>query len=339
MSKPKISIVVPVFNVEAYLPECLDSLVQQELEDIEMIFIDDGSTDRSAFIIKEYQRKDPRISLFSQENRGNGTARNTGVQRAVGEYIFFVDSDDWISSHTCQTIYEKAAAGKLDVLVFSYYLVFAHRTIVREQFVYPGIMDGKDYIIKSLKANLFSTPPVNKLIKTELAKQLDFEVDCIYEDLEYSFALMLKAKRVSSIADPLYFYRRFRKGAITQRLTFRHLADLLQVYALIEKKLAEAGLASIRWSAWFGIHKYEKISMEILYKLIDDTDRDQQAVNSIVTLLKQDRDFRQLSDFYLKKGSSIKHKLVLVAFRMSPGAYISIGRMSYPLFKKLHLAV
>lgn len=339
MNNPKISVIVPVYNVEKYLPECLDTLVNQTLNDIEIIIIDDGSTDRSRQIIQQYRERDARLAVLRQENKGNGASRNTGVAMAKGKYVLFVDSDDWVLPHTCQLLYEKAELHQLDVLVFNYYLVFSHRCLERDAFIHPDIMDGKHYIEQSLKANVFSTPPWNKLIKTEIAKQMKFEVNCIYEDLEYSFAVMLRAGRVSSIGNSLYYYRRFRQGAITQRLSMRHVTDLLRVYAMIEKKLKAAGLGAIRQSPWFKIHKYEKISMEILYKLIDDADRDPDEIRDIVILLQKDSGFRRLSDFYMKNGPSVKHRLVLAAFRMSPSAYRLIGRACYPWLKKFRLAV
>ncbi len=105
MNHPKISIIIPVYNVEKYLRECLDSCVNQTLEDIEIICVDDASPDNSIKILEEYQQKDSRIRIFRhEENKNLGTARNTGLTNATGEYVWFVDSDDYIDTKACQIL-------------------------------------------------------------------------------------------------------------------------------------------------------------------------------------------------------------------------------------------
>ena len=95
-SNPKVSIIIPVYNVEQYLPKCLDSIINQTLKDIEIICINDGSIDNSLSILKEYASKDDRIIIIDKENEGQGIARNLGIKKAKGKYIGFVDPDDWV---------------------------------------------------------------------------------------------------------------------------------------------------------------------------------------------------------------------------------------------------
>jgi glycosyltransferase involved in cell wall biosynthesis len=96
---PKVSVIIPVYNVEAYLRQCLDSVVNQTLKDIEMICVDDGSTDSSAEILKEYAKKDERIRVLTQSNSGAGAARNAGLVSAKGKWLYFLDGDDFIDEH------------------------------------------------------------------------------------------------------------------------------------------------------------------------------------------------------------------------------------------------
>ena len=103
--QPKISVIIPVYNVEKYLRECLDSIVNQTFKDIEIICVDDGSTDKSLEILREYEQKDKRIIVISQPNKGVSTARNIGMQQATGKYMMFVDSDDYITQNACELIY------------------------------------------------------------------------------------------------------------------------------------------------------------------------------------------------------------------------------------------
>ncbi len=104
-NKPKVSIIVPVYNVENYLDRCLDSLINQSFDDIEIICINDGSTDNSLSILKDYEKKDARVKIINKDNSGVSDCRNNGINVANGEYIVFVDSDDWIDVNMIETMY------------------------------------------------------------------------------------------------------------------------------------------------------------------------------------------------------------------------------------------
>ena len=123
----KISIVVPVYNVEKYLSKCLESLISQTLADIEIICINDGSTDKSLEILENYASKDNRVKIINQENQGVSTARNNGLACANGEYVTFVDSDDWLESNSCEELYNKAIQTNSDIVLFSHYDVFPNK--------------------------------------------------------------------------------------------------------------------------------------------------------------------------------------------------------------------
>ena len=111
----KVSLVVPIYNSSKYLNKCIDSLVNQTLKDIEIILINDGSTDESEKVIKEY--KDKRIKYISKKNEGIGKTRNRGIKEATGEYIAFVDSDDYLNEHFCEYMYKKAHADNCDLVI------------------------------------------------------------------------------------------------------------------------------------------------------------------------------------------------------------------------------
>ena len=112
---PKVSVVVPIYNVEKYLRECLDSIVGQTLKDIEIICVDDGSTDRSLSILREYEQKDPRIKVITKPNAGYGHSMNMGLDAATGEYMGIVDSDDYILPDMYETLYGFAVKDDLDI--------------------------------------------------------------------------------------------------------------------------------------------------------------------------------------------------------------------------------
>ena len=124
MSNIKVSIIVPVYNVEEYLPQCLDSLVNQTLQDIEIICINDGSTDSSGKILDNYAQKDNRIKVITKENEGQGVARNLAMDHANGEYIMFCDPDDWFELSACEDAYNQISKNDNDIVFFNYFDYF-----------------------------------------------------------------------------------------------------------------------------------------------------------------------------------------------------------------------
>ena len=114
----KISVVIPVYNIEDYLSECLDSIVNQSLEDIEIICVNDGSTDGSLDILKEYESKDSRVKIISQENKGIGNARNTALEYAKGEYVYFIDGDDTLELDALERLYDLNIEKNADFIIF-----------------------------------------------------------------------------------------------------------------------------------------------------------------------------------------------------------------------------
>ena len=131
--KLKVSVIVPVYNAEKYLNRCIDSLTNQTLEDIEMIFVNDGSTDNSINILKSYKEQDKRIVIIDKANEGVSEARNQGISKAKGDYIFFVDSDDWIDLNTLENMYETAIKDDIDIVMCSYVREFKNHS--KEKFI------------------------------------------------------------------------------------------------------------------------------------------------------------------------------------------------------------
>ena len=118
MQKKMVSVIIPVYNVEEYLKEALESVVNQSLKDIEIIIINDGSTDKSLRIIKGYATKDKRIKIINQKNQGQSIARNSGIENAKGKYIYFMDSDDYIALETLEVCYKKCEEYELEMIYF-----------------------------------------------------------------------------------------------------------------------------------------------------------------------------------------------------------------------------
>ena len=214
--KPRISVIVPVYNVEKYLKECLDSILNQTFEDIEIICINDGSTDNSLKILLDYIKQDYRLKVYSQYNKGQGSTRNVGLNLASGEYIYFVDSDDFIKDNTLELCYNLLNKENLDMLIFQainyddIQKKFFEESYYNMDFLYG--FENKVFNVDSISGKLFSiaVSPWNKIYKKEiiLKNNIIFSEGLIFEDNEFFFDAFLSSKRVSFLKKHLYARRR-----------------------------------------------------------------------------------------------------------------------------------
>lgn len=220
-SKPKISVIIPVYNVENYLNECLDSVVNQTFEDIEIITVDDGSTDKSLSILKKYWRHDSRFTIISQENKGLSAARNAGLKIAKGEYIYFLDSDDYIELDALQELYAQASEKDLDMVLFKtccfydeskekftneYFEMSFLEDLVNENIFSYGDLNQKVYDLAVTMGSTF--------FKRDLISDLTFPEGLIFEDNPFFIEAILNAKRVFFF-DKYLYHKRERKDSIT----------------------------------------------------------------------------------------------------------------------------
>ncbi len=237
---PKISIIVPVYNVEKYLEQCLDSLINQSMEDIEIICINDGSTDNSLELLKKLSLKDDRIKVFTQENSGLSATRNKGIDLAKGEYILFLDSDDWFELDTCKVVYENAQKFDSDLVIFllknydesdgKYY---------EDNYYNNSCLDDKflntSFNIDDLGEKIFSlsVTAVNKLYKKSLLieNNIKFPVGLYFEDNPVYYEVMLLAKNISFVKEHFYLRRR-HDSSITAKLDAKYY-DTIKISNLL----------------------------------------------------------------------------------------------------------
>lgn len=200
MSNIKVSIVVPVYRTEKYLKKCIDSIVNQSLKEIEIILINDGSDDNVESIILGY--KDQRIKYIKKNNTGIGSTRNLGITKSKGEYILFVDSDDYIHKDYAKKSYEKAKDENADIVITNFYKDYDGK-IIKE------ILDIKDNIdLKKDSKYLFkiNLGPCNKLYKRKLIENIKFNENTKYEDAPFVVEALLKANKVSFLNEYLSYY-------------------------------------------------------------------------------------------------------------------------------------
>jgi len=230
-SKPLISIIVPVYNSEKYLKKCLDSLVGQTLSDIEIIIINDGSPDNSQAIIDDYVSRYPEIiRAFSQENRGQSAARNLGISRAAGEFLFFVDSDDYIDTETCEKTYNKALCEDLDIVCFNFWNVKGEEKTFCDHCVIKDVDIVRKYILNE-------SSPCNKIIRRSLFEEsgLRFVEEHIYEDLEMIPQFALYTNKIGYMEDAFYYYVIHEGSTMNQKKYNKKLKSIYYVMDTLKK--------------------------------------------------------------------------------------------------------
>jgi len=205
----KISIIVPVYNIENYIAECLDSILSQDFSDFEILCVDDGSKDNSFNVIKQYQLNYPEIvKVFKKENGGLSDARNFGLNHAIGDYLLFIDGDDWLLPNMLKEMYQKAMTHQAKIVVCDF------------EFVYPTRVEyvsGGDFDCTSLKEQpellAINNSACNKLYHKSLFEMKRFPKGLWYEDLATIPALYFDAVQIAKVSKPFYQYRQ-REGSI-----------------------------------------------------------------------------------------------------------------------------
>lgn len=190
-----ISVAIPVYNGETTLRKCVDSILAQTYENIEVILVNDGSTDRSEDICRSYEQADSRVSVISKANGGLSSARNAGIDGSHGEYLFFVDSDDWIDSDTLEVLLKTALLKDTDVTGCCAYFNYPNGTEKSRASAQIDICDTRSLIKWMLEGGIGANAAWGKLFKKSLFENLRFDESCDFcEDDEFSFRMARKAK-------------------------------------------------------------------------------------------------------------------------------------------------
>ena len=265
-----ISIIIPIYNTDQYLRQCLDSIINQSYKNFEVLLINDGSVDDSATICKEYVEKDSRIRYFEKENGGVSSARNLGLKNAKGNYITFVDSDDWVEENYLEVLYNALKENKVDVAISThkdfnmdddlYYLPFYSEEqlhildigkVARDEFLelFPEL---------SSVSHDFSCV-ASKLFKADLVKNLLFDESVNYgEDLDFFFSMYLKISSVFYVNKPTYIYRQHQQSASNNCLE-SHAISEIRIYEKILKKIMELHIPNY--------HYIERFKMILYFRL------------------------------------------------------------------------
>ncbi|MGI6509986.1 MAG: glycosyltransferase [Erysipelotrichaceae bacterium] len=323
----KISIIVPVYNVEKQLPKCLDSLINQTYKNIEINLIDNNSTDNSLKICQKYAEKDERIKIYHQPLQGAANARNLGLEKATGELIGFVDSDDYADLNMYQLLIEQLIRLNNDIVVCNAYTLTEDSKFLRTYFNPEKTsveLTGDDIL-----NYIYSSSGViwNTLMKKEVIGDLKFYNHIFYgEDLLFLLEVLGKAKSASILDKPLYYYYVTREGNLLSSKIDKRSLQFLEINLMSIDYLRKRNLISL------SIDRTIKSSTEVIRKMTADDDKQlvRKHRDAIKTLFKQ-FSFREFMNFILYGEISKTRKLILFFLKLAPTLYIAM----YPYYKKL----
>lgn len=259
----KISFVIPIYNVESYLHQCVDSVLNQTYQNIEVILVDDGSPDRSPAICDDYAQKDNRVVVIHKENGGLSDARNEGLQKAIGDYVIFLDSDDFYKHNVfLERIVEATDEGRKDA-------VFFQRTVFydgsnRPNDNYPPYnlewnkLDASSLLLELAKNDLLDASACMKATKRSilLNNELFFTKGIYCEDIEWFSRYIMFVNSVALIDYPDYYYRK-REGSITSKLKEKNVRDLFYTIQQHSEKIRSIGADDNRVRAILSYHAYQ----------------------------------------------------------------------------------
>lgn len=313
--EPKISVIIPVYNSENYLEECLNSCLLQTYENIEVICIDDGSSDRSAEILKSYLKKDRRIKVFEQENKGVSSARNKGILNAKGDYISFLDSDDWISlclfERFKNALYD--VSKEVDMYVFNMNLFYEEPKENIETGNFLSIKNWQNrkdentiHTIKDCK-NPFrgNLSACNKIYKKSFLKEnkILMPEGLIFEDHIFAIESLIRAKSVLVTNEMLYMYRNSNQNSITKNYG-RKIFDIFK----ITENLQELFIKYQDWEIYkYAVLQHRYRQYAYLYFTADEKYKKefyQKAKNILREIIETDYETKileRLNDYYILK--------------------------------------
>lgn len=305
-----ISVIVPVYNVENYLEDALNSLLNQTFEDFEVLCINDGSKDNSLAILNEFSKKDDRIKVINKENGGCGSARNMGLDLASGKYIYFFDPDDKIKSYALEKLYNNAQSNNSDLVMFKLATFIDGQEV---DFSHPAynfdeLFGGKDFnhfvfSRKDIKHYVLNSSfaPWLKLYKKDFLDKYDdfrFVLGLAFDDVPFHVMSLVRAERISFVPDFLYFYRLSNPTSVNN--TKSNQIDIFNIIDIVESFLKNEGV--------YGEFEYEftKFKIEHILRYILST-------NSIEYYNLAKKEFNNLDVTSIPKDSDLigRYKLLL----------------------------
>lgn len=219
--KPLISVIVPIYNVEEYLDMCIKSILNQTYENLEIILVDDGSPDKCGIICDKYEKKDTRISVIHKKNGGLSDARNHGLKRATGEFIYFIDSDDFIEKDTLEHMMNNLNSTNSDISICGRYYLYGSEIVLKQRQNIFLELDSEQAINKMNLIGYYDVASWDKLYKRDLFENIQFLKGELSEDWFVTYKLFDRAKKIIYDSTPKYYYRQ-RSGSITHKKSINY---------------------------------------------------------------------------------------------------------------------
>ena len=300
-----VSIIVPIYNSEKFIDECIKSILNQTYKNIELILVNDGSTDRSLEICRKYEKEDKRIIVINKKNEGVAIARNYGIERASGKYIGFVDSDDSINEKLYETLISNIMKDKTKVVVLNKY------TIKKNIRYKKNIVESKTAINDILRLR-FPTSLWAYLYHKDLIKniQLNNEIH-FFEDLEFNIRILMAVKKISICNDALYNYRNNLDSINNVQINDKHLS-CLKISNYLESHNNKCSINSFNY-----INSHFIVSL--ILKLVKNKRYEDKYILSIKTHIK-----KYLNNIVIDLKVPIMYKLILIAFMVEHKGVINL---------------
>lgn len=304
--KSKVSIIIPVYNTEKYISKCIDSIIGQSFTDFDLILVNDGSTDNSGGICDNYALKDERISVVHKPNEGQSSARNAGLDIASGEYISFIDSDDWIDPDFYHKLLDYADAQGADIAACNLYVVNQwDETRPFTPDARSKVYSRGEAIEEIFSNKILTFSPCNKIYKRHVFDDLRFDQNIILEDMDLSYQIIHRANKIAYLEEPLYFYRYNSDSTLRKKFTLKRIDEydvkkrMYEFYlknypALADQVYLELLLTGINLFRLISIHHRETLQeykylmgfdRKILRQLLSNRKLDRKKKNEVSLIL------------------------------------------------------
>lgn len=333
-----VSVIVPIYGVEKYLENCLTSILNQTYRNLEIILVDDGSPDNCGAICDEYALKDSRIKVIHKQNQGLGYARNTGLEIAMGEYVYFIDSDDWIELNTIETLVSNMISNDVDLVMMGFKKSTETQStsysIVDKNTLYIGDSVQKKVLLPMVAqdSSIKEDFTINMCVWTNLYKReiieknnISFfsEREYLSEDICFNLSYLLNTQKMVIIPETLYNYR-YNPTSLTNKYKGNEFDKLKKLYSEIQNIITQGNLNYIveyRTERFF-ITK----TREILFRIANDSALSKQEKNRICNEIINDSLCRKVLDTYPVSSYIAKYKII---------AYLMIRRKNRLLIQFL----
>lgn len=312
---PLISVIIPVYNVEKYIRQCVDSVVNQTYDNLEIILVNDGSQDRSGKICDAYADQDSRIQVIHQKNSGISAARNAGLNFATGEYVMFLDSDDWLRADAVEIMLSKALANGAQMTIcnitLSYEADFSgHKTSTKSPLT-EACFSAEEVIAKLIEPESWYYVTMNKLCHISLFNNLRFPEGFLHEDAAVAHRIIGRCTKIVTITEPLYFYRQSNSSIMGSEFSIRRTDNLSSLADRIEYA------HEMKWKML-----EEKTLIRYFYHFMDWYFRFQKVPENMLYFSRMEKSLKRVLPYALRSHSlNVNQKLYMVIIRFSPDLY------------------